>query len=288
MGLLDDLKIHYSTDGFERKLIYWNVGIFILSIIFFYDFKGNAFDYPDWIFLSSNLDVLLRNPWTILTYAAFHNTFMHLAFNMLVLNFSGRLFLTFFTKKQLLGFYILSAIFAGIIFTAVNYIIGKDATIIGASGAIMAILIAAATYQPSMYVRFLFIGNVKLWHFAALLLLLDIIYVFIENPGGHVAHLAGAFFGFAYVKLLRSGIDLSVGISVIFDKLAQLFGQKEKTPFKKVHRNYDRKPEKKVSKIVTKDKSQQQIDDILDKISRSGYDSLTAEEKEFLFKAGKQ
>jgi hypothetical protein len=119
------------------------------------------------------------------------------------------------------------------------------------------------------------------------ILLLDLIQIFTENTGGHVAHLAGALFGFIYVKLLLGGTDLSKGISYIIDYLVTFSRPKKTTPFKKVHRNYSTKPNQTVSKVIAKDKTQQQIDDILDKISKSGYDSLTKDEKEFLFKAGK-
>ncbi|HMK06263.1 MAG TPA: rhomboid family intramembrane serine protease, partial [Flavobacterium sp.] len=239
-----------------------------------------------WFALSSGPEIVLYKPWTLLTYAFLHFQFLHLLFNMLVLNFAGRLFLTFFTQKQFLGLYLLSGIFSGIIFVAAYYLLGLSASIVGASGAIMAILVATATYSPYMNLRLLLIGNVKLWHFTAVVLILDLLYLFAENTGGHIAHLAGAFFGFLYIRLLQSGTDLSKGISFIFDSAANLFTRKKATPFKKVHRNTP-KPEKVASKIVNKDKTQQQIDEILDKISQSGYDSLTKDEKEFLFKAGK-
>lgn len=289
MSILDDLKLQYKIGGFEQKLIYWNIGAFLISIVFFYQFKLGFFDFPEWISLSSNASNLLTKPWTLITYAFFHAGFLHLVFNMIVLNFAGRLFLTFFTQKQFLGLYILSSIFAGIVFVVAYSIfqLGTNVPIIGASGAIMAILIATATYSPMMHLRLLLIGSVKLWQFTAVILILDLLQIFVENTGGHIAHLAGAFFGFVFIKLLQNGTDLSKGISFIFDTFATLFGRKEKTPFRKVHRNYVPKPEQTVSKIITKDKTQQQIDEILDKISQSGYESLTKEEKEFLFRAGK-
>jgi len=287
MGIIDELKLHYKMGGFEQKVIYWNIATFIISIAFFYEFKLGFFDFPKWISLSSNTNELLRKPWTLLTYSFFHANFFHLFFNMLVLNFSGRLFLTFFTQKQFLGVYLLSGIFAGLIFVLSYFFLGLQSSIVGASGAIMAILVAAATYAPTMNLRLLLIGNVKLWQVALVIVVIDILQLFVENTGGHIAHLAGAFFGFLYIKLLQNGTDLSKGVSYIFDTFANLFSKNKKAPLKTVHRNYERKSEKSISKIVTKDRTQQQIDEILDKISQSGYDSLTKEEKEFLFKAGK-
>lgn len=287
MTVFDDLKMQYKMGGFEQKVIYWNIAVFLVSIVFFYQFKQQEFDFPAWLSLSSNGEELLWKPWTLLTYSFFHAGIFHLFFNMVVLNFSGRLFLTFFTQKQFLGLYLLSGVFAGLAFVAGYLIIGQQSAIVGASGAIMAILMAAATYSPLMNLRLLLIGSVKLWQVAAVIIIIDLLQMFVENTGGHIAHLAGAFFGFFYIKLLQNGTDLSKGVSYIFDTFATLFSPNKKSPLKTVHRNYDKKPTRNVSKIVTKDKTQQQIDEILDKISQSGYDSLTKEEKEFLFKAGK-
>ncbi len=275
--------------GFEQKLIYWNCGVFLLSLIFFYRFTLGFFDYPTWIALSSDPMIVLYKPWTLLSYFFFHAGFFHLLFNMIVLNFAGRIFLTFFTQKQFLGLYLLSGIFSGLIFILFYTVLmsGRVSAIVGASGAIMAILVATATYSPLMNLRLLLIGNVKLWQFTAVILLLDLIQIFTENTGGHVAHLAGAFFGFLYVKLLISGTDLSKGISFVLNYFVTYTKPRNSAPFKKVHRNYTPKTKPVTSKIITKDKTQQQIDEILDKISKSGYDSLTKDEKEFLFKAGK-
>ena len=202
---------------------------------------------------------------------------------MMVLNFSSRLFLTFFTQKQYLGLYILSAIFSALCFVLSFYFLHQTSSMVGASAAIMALLVATTTYQPLMEIRLLLIGNVKLWHITAVLLLLDLLQIQMNNTGGHIAHLSGAFFGYIYIKLLQNGTDLSR----IVDSILNLFSKKQSTPFRKVHVNPKKPAAKRESKIVIKDKTQQQLDEILDKISQSGYDSLTAEEKEFLFKAGK-
>jgi membrane associated rhomboid family serine protease len=237
--------------------------------------------------LSSNPDTIFYFPYTLLTYAFLHSGFWHLFFNMMVLNFSSRLFLTFFTQKQYLGLYILSAIFSGIVFTLSYFVFHSISNLVGASAAVMAILVAATTYQPLMEVRLLLIGTVKLWYITAVILIVDSMQLLIENTGGHIAHLAGALFGFIYIKLLLNGSDLSTIVTRVLDFFVTLFQHKKKTPFKRVHVNPKKPVTKSQSKIVVKDKVQQQLDEILDKISQSGYDSLTVEEKEFLFKAGK-
>lgn len=284
MNILDDLKLQYKTGGMVQKLIFWNIGCFLLSLVFFYSFSVGSFQIPTWIALSSDIGTFVKTPWTLITFNFFHFGFFHLIFNLLVLHFSGRLFSTYFTDKQLFGVYILGGIFSGLTFVLSYIIIGKAGLLIGASGAIMAILLSATTYAPFMLLRIPLIGIVKLWHVTFVILLIDLLQLPLNNTGGHIAHLGGALFGFLYIKLLQSGTDLSKGISIIIDFFLNLFKPKKKTPFKKVHRNTTKKA---LNSFSEKDITQKQIDDILDKISKSGYDSLTKEEKEFLFKAGK-
>ena len=286
-SIIDDLKRHYQFGGIAQRLIYWNVACFLVSLLFFYQFSVGGFNFPTWVALSSEPSVVITRPWTLLTYAFFHDGFGHIFFNMIVLNFSSMLFLTFFTQKQLLGLYVLSAIFAGIAFVSGYYFLNFSASIVGASAAIMAILVATTTYSPLMNVRLLLIGNVKLWHITLVIIVIDLMQIRIENTGGHIAHLAGAFFGFVFIKLLENGTDLSKIVSKAFGFFINLFQKSSPKPFKTVHKNYKKTNTNATSKIIVKDKTQQQIDEILDKISKSGYDCLTKEEKEFLFKAGK-
>lgn len=299
MGVIDDLKMQYRIGGIVQRLIFWNVGLFVVPMIIFSLLKlGNvylpAIDWniggtQNWLSLSSNPADLLWKPWSLITYAFLHAGFFHILFNMLVLHFAGRLFLTFFTQKQLFGLYILSAIFSGLIFIAGYQLLpmlhGISIPIVGASAAVMAILVATAVYAPYYSVRLMLIGTVKLWHIAAVFLVLDMINASASNSGGHIAHLAGALFGFIYIKLLRSGTDMSKSVTSVIDFGTNLFKPKKATPFKKVHRNPVRPATQATSK-KSKDLTQTQIDEILDKISKSGYDSLTKAEKEFLFKVG--
>ncbi|OAB26256.1 Membrane associated serine protease, rhomboid family [Flavobacterium fryxellicola] len=289
MNIIDDLKLQYNIGGIVTKLILWNVALFVFPWLFFalLSLLGVPIDYLQFVSLSSNPAHLLWKPWSLLSYAFFHSGIMHIVFNMIVLNFSGRLFMTYFTAKQLLGLYVLSAIFAGIGYILVFYVLNINAPIVGASAAIMAILVATTTYHPLLDLRLLIIGNVKLWHVTAVIIFIDLMQLRSENMGGHISHLSGALFGFIFIKLLKNGTDLSTVVSRILGFFANLFQKNKTTPFKKVHKNYTKPVEISISKIITKDKSQQQIDEILDKISQSGYDSLTKEEKEFLFKVGK-
>ena len=281
--------MQYKFGGITQKLIYWNIACFLVSYVLFglLGLINIKIDFLQYVSLSSNPVDLLWKPWSIISYSFFHSDFFHIFFNLIILNFSSQLFLTFFNQKQLLGLYLLSAVFAGIVFVSSFYLMDIIAPIVGASGAIMAILVAVTTYQPLMNVRLLLVGNVKLWQITLVILVLDLLQIRMDNSGGHIAHLAGAFFGFVFVKLLENGTDLIKIVSTIIDFFVNLFKKSPSKPLKTVHKNYKKPTEMATSRIVTKDKTQQQIDEILDKISRSGYDCLSKEEKEFLFKAGK-
>lgn len=293
MNILDDLKLQYRIGGITTKLIFWNVLLFIVPEVVFSLLKLFLINiaYADFIGLSNVISDFLFKPWTIISYSFFHNGFFHLVSNVLMLNFVGRQFTTFFTQKQLFGLYILGGIFGGIIYITsyelLPLLANQHALLVGASASVMAILVATTVYQPLLEVRLMLLGTVKLWHIALVFIAIDLIQLPMENTGGHLAHLGGATFGFLYIKLIQNGTDLTIGVTKLLDFFSNLFSMKEKVPFKKVHRNVKPQPIiKNESKIVTKTKSQQQIDEILDKISKSGYDSLSSAEKEFLFKAG--
>lgn len=288
--ILDDLKLQFNSGDVTTKLIFWNIGLFVVPYVLMgiLSLLGIQFTFIEYVSLSSDPANLLWKPWSIITYAFFHEGFLHILFNMLMLHFSGRIFITFFTGKQLLSLYLLGSIFAGAIYILCYAIFPSliliTTSLIGASGAVMAILFATASYAPNMQLRLFIFGNVKLWHIALVLIIVDLIQMPQSNTGGHLAHLGGAFFGYIYIQQLKSGNDIGKWLSNLIDSVS---GQKKQHKFKKVHRNYAPRQTSTNSKIITKDKSQQQLDDILDKISRSGYDSLTKDEKEFLFKAGK-
>lgn len=282
MELFQNLKQGYKSGGIVQRLLYWNVAVALILIIF------RSFFTPGYLFLiqntslNSNLEIFITKPWTLITYSFLHADFIHLLFNMLMLFFIGQLFQTFFNKFQLLAVYIFGGIFAGIIYLIACYFLNINSPVVGASGAIMALLFAVTTYRPNMNVRLLLVGNVKIWYIAAFFVFFDIIQIPMSNAGGHFTHLGGALFGFLYIQLLNSGNDVSkffVWISEIFSP-----NKKKYTKFKNVYTNDKKTQSKTVNSSKTKDEVQVQIDVILDKISKSGYESLSKEEKEFLFK----
>ena len=276
MNILNEIKQQYKIGDVSQKLIFINILIFILCA-FLFSYVSNQFQYPNWLALSSNYKDALWFPWTLITYSFLHSETIHLIFNLIFLYFISTLFYTYFNTRQFLAVYFFGSIFAGLIFVIYGYFFNYNNLIVGSSASIMAIFIAVATYAPYYSLRLPLIGYVKIWHLAVLYIFIDIAQLLSENTGGHIAHLSGSVVGFVFAMLMKRGID----ISAIF-----VFNKKKNTTFKKVYKN---KPEKKYQSVRVSDVNftQRQIDEVLEKISKSGYDSLTKEEKEFLFKANK-
>jgi len=284
MNYINNLKNRFKNGNIVEKLIYINIAVFILTLLFnvFQGlYKGQINWFVDWFSLDDNYTSLLRKPWSILTYGFLHANFIHILMNLIVLHFIGNLFIEYFTQKQLLHFYVIGTFFGGFLFIfSQNYFPlfeGKSSLLVGASAGISAIFIGAATYIPNYQLKLRFIGFVKLWYLAAFWIGLDIIGLIGDNSGGHFAHLGGSLFGFFYVKKVNNKK------TDFFKQLSSLFKRKQ-PPLKTVHKS----AKKKTTSVKNTDITQQQIDAILDKISKSGYDTLTKTEKDFLFRQGKK
>lgn len=287
-SLSHDIKQKLSNLNVLEKIIAVNVVVFVLGLIF----KSNL----DWLELPSNFSDFILQPWTIITYAFLHYDPLHILFNMLWLYFLGRMFLNLFSRKMALNIYFLGAISGGLLYmfcyTLFPSVFSINSRLLGASAAVRALLVFLCAYMPNQALRF-FTFNLKLWYVGAAIVVLDVIGVLsgINNPvtgnaGGNLAHLGGALLGYFYAKQLLKGQDIGKGFERFMDSIVSLFKPSKKGPLKTVHKN-----KSKVGGYTKSDfnafNNQKKIDIILDKISKSGYDSLTAEEKEFLFKAGK-
>lgn len=296
MAFQDTLKLKYQTATAIEKLIAINV----LAFVFFGILSGVAslmkwnFDFvTEWLIFYSDLDQYWYKPWTIITYAFLHAGLSHIFFNMLILYFSGRYFLNFFTPKNAWTVYLLGGICGALLFM-ISYALfpaltSQKASLIGASASVMAVLIAVATKVPNLAVRLMFIGSVKFWHIATFFVVLDLVQINPDSAGTHLAHLGGAIFGYVYAAQLSKGKDIGAGFEKMMDWMTGLFQSKKKSPLRTVHKakKEQRTAAKNKKAASTKNPNQAEIDAILDKISKSGYDSLTKKEKDFLFKAGK-
>ncbi len=290
-SILNNLKHEFKQGTILNKLIYINVGVFLLFSIlgvFSFMFQFDLSPILNRLYLPAENSKLLRQPWAFITYMFLHNGFLHLLFNMVWLHFAGKIFLQYLSPKQLLSTYILGGISGGLLFIiAYNYIPAlaiytQNAQALGASAAVLAIIVAIATYTPNYSVRFPFIGIVKLKHIAIFSVALDVLSIPKGNAGGHIAHLGGALFGYLYIKQLQKGNDYSIGFTAWLNSLSNLF--KPKSKLKTVHKR------PKTDKQFNTEKSAQQkaVDLVLEKISKSGYESLSKEEKATLFSASKK
>jgi membrane associated rhomboid family serine protease len=284
MSFIDTIKYKYKTGSIIEKLIYLNVVIFGLTLfitVFQGLYKGQQNFLVQWFALDDNLDKFLTKPWSIISYGFLHADFVHLIFNMITLYFIGNLFIQYFSQKQALTFYLLGTLFGGILYVlSQNYFPlfeGMNSSLVGASAGISAIFIGIATYMPNYQIKIRFIGFVKFWHLAIIWLSFDVLGLIGANAGGSFSHLGGSLFGFLYVnQATNKKINL-------FGMFTAFFKRKEK-PLQTVHKSAKRKQ----NTTKTSAPNQEQIDSILDKISKSGYDTLTKTEKEFLFKQGKR
>ena len=285
-----DLKYHYSRLNIAEKLIAVNVVLFLLTRLIGVLFSFNMDTLLRWFELPKELGVFIFQPWSLITYAFLHGSFGHIFWNMLMLYFTGRIFMNLYGERKFVNVYFLGAIFGGLIFI-LSYnifpgLIGLNNSLIGASAAVMAVLIFVCTYTPNQEVRIIFF-NVKLWHVGVFSILIDLFFIGGgSNIGGRLSHLGGAFVGYFYARRLMDGTDIGAGFSNMLDRIANLFSKEKKAPMKTVYR----KPTSNLKKAANSDKEkhQRQIDIILDKISKSGYESLSKAEKDFLFKAGKE
>ena len=285
-------KIYYRFQQLSvaEKLIALNVIFFVLPLLintFLYLFKIPIDSYTVWFELSSSFSELVFKPWTLISYSFLHSGFFHLFFNMYIFLFTSRLFLNLFKSNSLLNVYFLGVIFGGLLFLfSYNFFPAFENSkpyMIGSSAGVMSLLIFMSTYSPNLEVR-LIIFNVKLLYIGIAFMMLDVIQIPYGNAGGHIAHLGGALLGFFYANKLKNGVDIGLPFERIIFKSFNLF-QFNKT---KMNVAYKNKSNKKFSGRNDNNSKthQKKIDEILDKISSSGYESLSKKEKDFLFKAG--
>jgi len=277
LTFINDIKQAYQKANVVEKIIYINIALFLITVLF------TKFSI-EWLALPTQHSEFFYKPWTIVSYAFIHQRFIHILSNLLVLYYIGNLFLDFYTKKQFLNFYFLGALFGGSIFLLNYYFTNKTgAPLAGASAAVTTIFVAIATKIPRYALQLRFIGSVELWVLAAIWVGLSILQLANFDNGGAIAHLSGAILGFMYAKQLEKGNDIGKWFETIVNYFTNLTTIKKGKPLKTVYKSKKRTSSQEVSKT-----KQRKIDDILDKISKSGYESLTQEEKDFLFRAGKK
>ncbi len=292
MGITDEIKLSYKQGSYLTKLIYINLAIWIvvrLTAVVLLLGGNNDLTFIDWLSLPASFGQFLSRPWTLISYMFLHYELLHILFNMLWLYSFGRIFLEYHQPRKLLFIYLSGGLTGGLFFMgAYNFFpYFRNAVdfsqLMGASAAVIAIVIATAAYVPNHVINVLLIGPVKIKWIALISVILYLINLTGDNAGGNFAHLGGAFWGILYMMLLRSGYDLSSRFGGLFDRLFVWSRPKRKLKVEYNAGNY-----RDYGYNKSKKSQQEEVNRILDKISTSGYDSLTVEEKEMLFRMSGQ
>ena len=283
-SVVDDIKGQFQYGNMISRLMLVNLFVFLSLIIV------KAFSPPSteifsevlsYMALPSVLGKMVLRPWTLLTHMFVHVGVWHLAWNMIMLYWFGRIVGDLIGDKKILPLYILGGLFGAVFYLVFANLTGSGGIAFGASAAVMCFVATAGFVAPEYIIHLILIGPVRLKYVALALIVLDFVAIAnAQNTGGSIAHIGGAIFGVLYVNQLRAGNDLTT----IFQPLIRFFsgeGRESKPKMTVVHKHSTRKKENMVS-------DQEIIDSILDKISASGYDSLTEEEKEILYQASKK
>jgi membrane associated rhomboid family serine protease len=283
--LVEEFKDQFKRqDNGLVQIILINVVVYVIMaiIIVISEISKNsapAHFFKYYTYLSSNLNNLIYKPWTVFTYFFTHdiNPF-HILFNMLALYWFGRIIHEFIGNRRLINIYVMGGLLGGIIFLVIQntvpFFIERTSLygLTGASGSVYAVAVAAATLVPDYRFFLVFIGPVRIIYIVAIFVFISFISIIGENPGGNICHLGGALLGYLYISQLKKGRDIGQPINIIARWIRNI-----------------RKPRMKVSYKKDGDEiSQKEVDAILDKINRSGYESLTKEEKQKLYKASQK
>ncbi len=289
----DEIKHAISNGSALTRFILANVAVFLVVnlvhlVFFLFAIQpDNQLNLINWLAVPADIkELLFRKPWTILTYMFLHEGFFHILSNMIMLYFGGMLFIEYLGEKRFTATYFLGGITGALLYILVFNLfpafqqIAPISIALGASASVLAVFVAIATYLPNYTVGLILLGPVRLKFIAVFLVVLDLISIDKGNPGGHIAHLGGALYGYLAMTQLRKGRDFSIGFGKLIQLMALPFSRKPKSKVKVVHKQ-TRNDE---AYNAAKKSKQEVIDGILDKISKSGYESLTKQEKELLFK----
>ena len=301
MNMIDEIRMSFGKGNILFKLIFINIVVFVAAgLVFVFmrlftpgislnELRGVYNDnVMNYLMVPSIPRELLFKPWTLVTYMFTHTNFLHILFNMLMLFWFGRIFLQYLTEKQLLSTYLLGGLAGALLYIAfVNGLPGLrehlGGAMLGASAAIMAIVIAIAFYVPDYTLHLLFLGPVKLKYIALAFIVMDVLMIASYNAGGHIAHLGGALYGYFFISNFKKGRDTGRWLNNFLDRIMTIFKPR---PRLNVTYRKTRKATTDLDYNRLKVEQQREVDRILDKIARGGYETLTKKEKETLFKAG--
>lgn len=293
MSIIDEIKESFRKGSTLTRLIYINLAVFILvnlveTVFFLSNIHGRFPVFMSYLAVPADTSLLIQRPWTLITYMFTHKGFIHILFNILWLFWFGKVFLEYFDGKKLVGVYLLGGL-AGAILYIISFnlfpVFSQDLSrsiAMGASASVTAVIVAIAAYVPNYTWNMMFLGRIKIIYIAIAVILLSSLIEFSENAGGKIAHIGGALFGYLYTIRYKQGKDMTRGLNRFLEKLFAMLKPKPKI------RVTHRKAETDMDYNKRKSDEQKDVDRILDKIAKSGYSSLSAKEKEILFRQSKK
>ena len=284
--IIEDIKNAWNKrDNGLIKIILINIIVFVsisvVQVVLTISGLSTFFTmFINKLMLPSSLGTFILQPWSLITYFFLHMSFMHILWNMLFLYWFGKIINDNIGNNALISLYVLGGIIGGLFYMAVYNIVPyygervSDSLMLGASAGVFSVVVGSATLMPNYTFYLLLIGPVRIKYIALFYVLLSFFDVAGTNAGGEIAHLGGAFIGYIYIRRLQNGVNIGEGII----NFINFFSEKKENKEKK----------KENIQKETEETTQDEVDKILDKISESGYSSLTSKEKERLFNASKK
>ncbi len=287
-SIIDDIRLQLRHGNMITRIILINLFIFLGILLVKILTPGNAFETKlvSWLAWPGAFGQLIKQPWSVLTYMFLHEGIWHLAWNMLMFYWFGRIFGDLLGDKRVLPLYILGGLVGGLSYFIFAQFASGNSVALGASAAVMSIIVATAWVAPEYNLRLLLLGDVKLKYIVAFLVILDIFMISeANNTGGRISHLGGALFGAFYIRALNLGVDLTAGLSRMIDSWFHNSSIPRKAPMKVIQLAQRDRPK---SSSPDERNLEVLVDSILDKIKDQGYESLTVEEKDILYRASKK
>lgn len=282
MSFVNDFKNVFTRSGSGlMRIIISTVVIFLLQNIIDESIKlsGGSFSLLRWLALPPEFLPALKHGWTFITYMFLHDGILHILFNMLWLYWIGKIFVEYAGSKRVVALYFMGGISGALLFLLFGLFLPMGAPMVGASAGVMAVVIATAVLLPEYVIHLLFFGPVRLKYLALISFILTSLLDISQNTGGKISHIGGALFGIIFMLQYKNGRDITKPVTNFLDWISSFSTgrPKIKTSYKGKASDEDYNQNQRAK--------QAKIDRILDKISKSGYDALTKEEKDFLFKA---
>ena len=299
MAIIDDIKFAYRRGSMLMRFIFINIAVCVilhLATLVAWMITGDQAAVLQWVELPSDLSLLIRRPWTLVTYMFSHYALLHILFNMLWLYWLGRIFMEYFSPKQLTGVYLLGGWGGALLFLLAYNLMpslaGNSVFLIGASASVLAVIVATAVYAPDYKIGLLFLGEVAIKWVAIVTVAIYLIGMETGNIGGNIAHIGGALVGAWFALRIKRGRDITRPLNAVLDAVVGIFNGRSFL-WPAARRGNKARPQQETTQHRQQPSrfdtvSEEELDRVLKKIKDAGYDALTDAERDMLFKASRR